>query len=150
MLSITTAIVLFIFVCIIFPQLVKNRPQFYLAIASVVLIMLVQCLMSIFGGSINFVRFLLFLDTILNLTAFLLMILSTGGLSLGELTGEFADAFDAVRKGPDAHKPIVVPLTGAKPGSRAAEAESHVYTIPDPAAAPRTVRPDDEGAIPLE
>ncbi len=145
---ITAAIVLFIFVCIIFPQLVKNRAQFYLAVASVMLIIIVYSLEWMFSG--GFHTLLIFIHAVLVFAAFLLVILGTGGLSLGELTGEFKEAFDAVRKGEE--KPVVVPLTGAKPVAKApVEVPTQRFTITDPAAAAaRAARQADEGSIPLE
>ena len=35
--GVTTAIVAFVFVCIIFPHIIKNRPQYYAAVALVLL-----------------------------------------------------------------------------------------------------------------
>jgi hypothetical protein len=92
---------------------------------------------------------------LLQLASLVLLVMATGGLSINELAGEFKGALDAIRQGPDAGKPVIVPLTGAQPKARAEEDEVRpVHTIETPGAVsvtpPAPKRPEDSGSIPLE
>src|SRR3954453_7449528 len=97
--GITTAMVGFIFVCIIFPRLVKHTAQFYAAFGLIVLMMLLASLGLIFGSE-KFTRFVLAVGGLMQVASLLLLVLSTGGLSIGELAGEFKGAFEGIRGGP--------------------------------------------------
>ena len=159
--GITAAMVGFVFVCIIFPRLVKHTAQFYAAFGLIVLMMLLASLAAIFGSE-KFTRFALAVGGLMQVASLLLLVLSTGGLSIGELAGEFKGAFEAIRSGGDANKPVIVPLTGERPRARTVdddvEAARVVHTIETPAGGvppvvpppPAPRRPDDTGAIPLE
>jgi hypothetical protein len=161
--GITTAMVAFIFVCIIFPRLVRNHAQFYIAFGLIIVMLFFSSLAAIVRSD-RFWAFVGGLNGLLQLASLILLVLSTGGLSLGELAGEFKGAFEVLRKGPDADKPVIVPLTGAQPKPRSdAEPPSPAHTIempppPPPAAAgvatapppPAARNPPDTGSIPLE
>jgi hypothetical protein len=157
--GITTALVGFIFVCIIFPRLVKHPAQFYAAFGLIIITMLLGSLAAIFASP-GFTRFTMACGGLLQVASLLLLVLSTGGLSVGELAGEFKGAFDAIRHGPQSDKPVIVPLTGERPKPRATAADGDeprvVHTINAPAdavppvAPPPPRRPDDTGAIPLD
>ena len=88
--GVTAALVAFIFVCIIFPHLIKHRAQYYTAVALVIAIVL--CHAAPWG----FFRVLI---AILQATSILLLILGAGGLSARELAGEFANAYEVIRRG---------------------------------------------------
>lgn len=89
--GVTTVLVAVIFVCIMFPHLVRKRPHFYLAMGLIVVAVALQA-----------VGYLLVLQPVhvfmtgtallFDVVALVLMILSTGGLSLDELTGEMGKA----------------------------------------------------------
>ena len=155
--GVTTALVGFIFVCIIFPRLVRNHAQFYAAFVMIALMLLLASLAGMFNSA-GFSRFANAVAGLLQLAAFVLLVIATGGLSLRDLAGEFKEAFDAIRSGPDANKPVIVPLTGERPRPRAADDDAAevrtVHTIETPPAAappaPPQRRPEDSGAIPLE
>ena len=155
--GITTAMVGFIFVSIIFPRLVKHAAQFYAAFGLIVLMMLLASVAGIFNND-GFYRFSRATGGLMQVASLVLLVLSTGGLSVGELAGEFKGAFDAIRHGPQSDKPVIVPLTGERPKPRAADAEEvrPVHTINTPAdgvppvVPPPPRRADDTGAIPLE
>ncbi|HEY7115661.1 MAG TPA: hypothetical protein VH475_03685 [Tepidisphaeraceae bacterium] len=160
--GITTAMVAFIFVCIIFPRLVRHHAQFYIAFGLIIVMLFFSSLAAIVRSD-RFWAFVGGLNGLLQLASLILLVLSTGGLSLGDLAGEFKGAFEALRKGPDADKPVIVPLTGAQPMPRSSEgqAASAVHTIetppPPPAAGVATAPPPpaarnapDAGSIPLE
>jgi len=159
--GITAAMVGFVFVCIIFPRLVKHTAQFYAAFGLIILMMVLASLAAIFGSE-KFTRFAFAVGGLMQVASLLLLGRSTGGLSIGELAGEFKGAFEAIRRGPDSDRTVIVPLTGERPKGRSVdddiEAARVVHTIETPpegvppvvppAAAPR--RPEDTGAIPLE
>src|SRR5688572_14373603 len=111
--GVTTAIVAFIFVCIVYPRLVRVRAQFYAAIAAIVLILFFQSL-SVMIGSGKFAAFVAALTGLLLLAAFILMILATGGLSLRELTGDVMGAFEVIRRG-EQDKEIIIPRSAQPP-----------------------------------
>src|SRR5215212_3370218 len=109
-------LVSFLFVCLIFPKIVRNRPQFYISFALLVLVLLLNILAQIFWGG-SFARFLLVLNQILLLVTFILLVLCAGGLSLHELTGEVFRSFEVKQRG-DTEKTVIIPLTGQKPKTK--------------------------------
>lgn len=132
--GVTTAAVVFIFVCIAYPTLIRRRTQYYGAVAAVLLILLLGCLDALIAGE-AFHRFFRFMMYLLDFAAVLLLVMCSGGLSPKELFGQMGDAFQELRHGPDRDKPVIVPLTGEQPRPRAdrsagaGEAEVPRYTI---------------------
>ena len=114
--GVTTAIVAFLFVCVVFPSLVKNRPQWYAALAAVVLVIFFNALRFAFD-SIGLIRFTGFITGMLQIAAILLLILSTGGLSVRDLAGDMKRAYEVIRRGEE-EKEVIIPLTGEQPRSR--------------------------------
>ncbi|MCS7034596.1 MAG: hypothetical protein NZ561_11495 [Phycisphaerae bacterium] len=115
--GVVTAIVLFLLACLIWPQLVRDRPQYYAAFGCVLAIILIDTIIlmfsaartvegasfaaraSVFGGVIN---------GLLTILALVLCLLSAGGMTLQDLTGEIRDSYKAVRRdGPQG--PILIP-----------------------------------------
>lgn len=118
--GVTTAIVAFIFACVIFPHLVKNKTQFYGAFAAVVLIILLHSLNTMIG-SVGFQVFAGALTGILQVCAIVLLFLAAGGLTLRELGAEMGRAYEVIRRGEN-EKTIIVPLSGEMPKPRQAAA----------------------------
>src|SRR5260370_15280285 len=108
--DISIPIIGFIFVCIVMPRLVKNKPQFYMAIAVTLLILILNAIIDISGGSSGFIRFLIVLRSVLWIVDFVVLILATGGLSLHDFSGELGNAFEVMRRGPTTTA-VIVPLT---------------------------------------
>src|SRR5437870_727805 len=100
--GVTAALTGFIFVCVIFPHLIKHSAQFYAPVALVLLIIIFAPL-----SDVAFFRVLLGL---LQAVAIIVFILAAGGLSARELAGEFTNAYQVIRRGED--KPIIVPIAG--------------------------------------
>lgn len=152
--GVTTAIVAFIFVCILYPRLVRNHPQFYTAFGLIVVMLFFTSIARMINSE-KFWTFVGGLNGLLQVCALVLLVLATGGLSLRELTGEFRNAFEVIRRG-ESEKEIIVPLTGEMPKPRKRDVEPEpsaaaavdVPPPPPPAAAAR--RPDDQSTIPLE
>lgn len=133
--GVTTAIVAFIFACLIWPHLVKNKPQFYSALALVLVVILFDAIghMEKSPGALHSVMYVL--AAIVQMLAILLLVMCVGGLTPRELAGEFADTLHAVHHGED--KPVLVPLTGQMPKPREEHSESPGrYTIDDPEIPP--------------
>lgn len=142
--GVTTAIVLFIFFCVVYRSIVQHRPQFYAGLAMVVLILLVQAIDWMLGAP-GFHRFVGFLTALLQIAAILALILSCGGVTPRELAGEMRHAFEVMRRGEE-EKELIVPLTGEQPGAAR-------RGVADASAPPRarTIRkPVDESPIPLD
>src|ERR1700712_5263247 len=96
--GVITAIVAFIFVCILYPNTVKSRPQFYAAFGLIVGVLFFEMLAVMFGGP-DLGRFLRVMASLFTIASLLLIVMSTGGLSLRDLGGEFKNAFEVIRRG---------------------------------------------------
>ena len=115
--GVTTAIVAFIFVGVLFPRIIKYKAQFYGALAAVMLVIILSAL-DFAIRSEGFSRFVAVALAILQIGAIFLLILSAGGLTVKDLAGEFADAIEVVRRGGE-KKEIIVPIGGQQPRPRA-------------------------------
>src|SRR5213075_2721225 len=101
-----------ILACVIFPHVIKNKPQYYGALCCVLLIILLGAL-NLMVGAAGFTRFVSVMTALLQIGAIALLILSAGGLSMKDLAGDMAGAFEVVRRSGD--KEIIVPLRGERP-----------------------------------
>jgi hypothetical protein len=144
--GVTTALVGFIFVCVVYPQLVKNRPQYYAALAFVCVIILVDGLAMMIGSSAIRV-FAYAVGAFLQVCAILLLFLAAGGITWRELAGDMSNAFEVIRRGSD-EKTVIVPLTGAKPKAKTDRPETPRERIVINAPAPPKAPADEK--IPLE
>jgi hypothetical protein len=148
--GVTTAIVGFIFVCLVYPHLVKHRPQFYSALGLVLMIILFDAIAHIATEqNAALFRVMYVLTALLQILTILILVLCVGGLSVRELAGEVAHTVEVIRRGET--KPVLVPLRGEQPRPR----EEPVETVPPaaPEVAPRAPAPApvrDESAIPLD
>jgi hypothetical protein len=153
--GVTTALIGFIFVCVVYPQLIKTRPQFYAALGFVCLIILLDALARM-SGSAGFVGFIYAVNAFLQVGAILLLFLAAGGLTWRQLAGDMGNAIEVIRRGGE--KEVIVPITGAVPKPRAARAEPtpERIVINDPPAKSRppavtpTAAPAVDEKIPLE
>lgn len=144
--EVLTAIVGFMFVCIVFPNLVKNRPQFYSAFGLVVLILLLRALAAMFGSA-GFSNFIHVVNEFMTIGALVLVVLATGGISLRELGGEFKNAFEVIRRG-ESEKEVIVPLMGEMPKPRK-RPEPEMGDLPIAPAVTAEKKPEDTSGIPL-
>ncbi|HEY2587240.1 MAG TPA: hypothetical protein VGI81_15955 [Tepidisphaeraceae bacterium] len=151
--GVTTAIVGFIFVCLVYPHLVKHRPQFYSALGLVLLVILFDAIAHMATDPIGaLVRVMYVFTALVQILAILILVLCVGGLSVRELAGEVARTVEVIRRGED--KPILVPLRGEQPRPREERQETVAAVVPPAAApevAPRSSPPvPDDSKIPLE
>jgi hypothetical protein len=148
--GVTTAIVGFIFVCLIYPHLVKNRPQFYSALGLVLVIILFDAIAHIATGqAAALFRVMYMLTALLQILTILVLVLCVGGLSVRDLAGEVTRTVEVIRRGED--KPVLVPLRGEQPRPRDEREDAAVVTPPAaPVPPPATAPAPDDSKIPLE
>src|SRR5882672_9457978 len=96
--GVTTALVAFIFFCVIFPERVKNRPQFYAALFLICGIILLDALGHMIGNP-GFQVFGYFAVAFLQVGAILLLFMAAGGLSWQDLKDEMGNAYEVIRRG---------------------------------------------------
>jgi hypothetical protein len=111
--GITTAIVAFIFVCVIYPHLVKNRPQFYGGFAAILLVILIQSISKMIDPE-KTLGVAAGITGLLQIAAILLMYMSCGGLSVIDLASDIGKTIEVVRRGGE-KETIIVPLRGEQP-----------------------------------
>ena len=139
--GVTTVLTAFIFVCLVLPTLVRHRSQFYAALACVAGIILVHTLIIMF----NFVMFGGIVIGVLQLLALLLLVLCVGGLTVRELAGDMARAYEVIRRG-ETEKEVIIPIgdTPAPPRrGKGDEPPRKVYKVNTPNPNP-VIDDDDE------
>lgn len=160
--GVKTAIIGFIFICIVFPHVIKSKPQYYMALASVLLSMFFQILIALFASDPyhGFGSVCTIFSHFLDMLAILLLVMAAGGLSVKDLAGDMARAYEVMRRGEE-EKEIIIPLPDqfrverAPPARPKADDEGHTrYAIDDPAESPPSAdkehKPGPDGSIPLE
>ena len=165
--GVTTAIVGFIFLGAAFPRLIKNRAQYYISLVIVVIILLLDAL-SHMGDSAGLHAFCYVFIAIAQVAAVVILVLCSGGLSVGEFTQEMGNAIELVRRG-ESEKEVIIPLSDAAKkikaeadynravGKRAPVEDSpQVYHIDDTPSADASAPPaapankPDRGPLPLD
>jgi hypothetical protein len=127
--GVTTAIVAFIFLALAFPSLIKDKTQYYAALLLVVLVILLDAMAHAFTGTAGFAYFI---GAILQIGAMVMLVLSTGGLTVRQFSREVGDVAEAVMHG-ERREEVVVPLSAA------------AQKKPNPADQPPARRPAREG-----
>lgn len=160
--GVKTAIIGFIFVCIILPHLIKNRPQYFMAVVVFLVGMLFNLLAFMFAGAetslLNprgFVKLCLVVDGVCQIAAVVLLFLAAGGMTIGQLAGEFGRAYEVMRRGED-RKTVIVPLSGQQRYSADDDDEEdertryEINTPPPPAPGPGPAPESDNVSPPPE
>ena len=127
--GVTTALVLFVFACLLYPSAIKNKAQFYAGFTGVLLILLIYSLdvmirsagFQVFGGA---------LTGLLQLFSLVMFFMAAGGLSVGELGEEMKGAFEVMRRG-ESEKTVIIPLSG-QVAKREPGAEGQDLARPEP------------------
>ena len=153
-----TAIIGFIFVCLIFPSIIKNKAQFYWALIATLLGLCLQTLAIIFSHPAvisdqviemgAFWRTCNALNSFLNIFAIIALVLAAGGLTPRQLAADLSRAYEVMRRG-ETETTTVIPLPG-QPKHRDDDDDDQPqprYTIDDPTSTPTK---KDPGSIPLE
>jgi hypothetical protein len=138
--GVTAAIVAFLLTCVVFPTIVKNKPQYYAAFAAMLLVILLSGLEAVISTG-AFHALATFLICLLQISALILLILSCGGLSWDELTGEVSEAIEVIRRG-ESEKEVIVPLRGEQPAVKP--------DAPGPPEKPQVKVQDAGGSVPME
>jgi len=136
--GVITAIVAFIFTCIVFPSLVKNRAQYYGALALILLAIFLDAL-SVTLDKGTFRGFVTIADAIIVIVSIALLMLATGGLSARDLAADIGKTIEVVRRGGE-KETIIVPMS-EKPLSE----DEKVY-VPRKRSTPS----DDAGSIKMD
>lgn len=134
--GVTTVLATFVFVCLIFPSLVKNRAQYYAALVMVVLIILLHALTLILNKVGAFIVPAGVFTGLLQVGALVLLVLSVGGLTARQLAGDMARAYEVMRRG-ETSKEVIIPI-GENQAGRGRDREDE----------PRTVYHIDSGQTP--
>src|SRR5258708_39352767 len=82
--GVTTVLVAFLFVCLVFPAIVKNRTQFYAALAAIVGILLLHTLALALNRSEALIVPVGVFTGLLQIIALILLVLCVGGLTARE------------------------------------------------------------------
>ena len=148
--GVTTVLVAFLFVCLVFPSIVRHKQQFYGALAAVVGILLLHTLGLIVVESDKLGLPVAVFTGLLQIVALLLLVLCVGGLTTRQLAGDMSRAYEVMRRG-ETTKETIIPI-GEQARTRAEPAGTvyHVDSGPTPGRKP-VVDDDDDDAhgIPL-
>jgi hypothetical protein len=168
--GVTTALVAYLLTCVVFPNLVKNRPQYYAALAAVCFIIVLDAIaVAINPTSLQGFRVFAYTAVgFLQVGAILLLFLASGGITWRHLANDMRQAYEVIRRGGE-DKEIIIPLSGEMARLRAErereaaerrttqdEPPREPIVINDPTPAPpatsessTTKKPDESGSIPL-
>jgi hypothetical protein len=147
--GVTTVLVTFLFVCLVMPSLVKSRPQYYVAMVCLLGVIVLHTLSLVFGTSPSVALGVGVGTGVLQLVAFLLLVLSVGGLTVKKLAGDLAGAYEVIRRG-ETQKEVIIPIGDQAFGrprrarGDSAEPAGNVYRIDSPPSHPGPVSIDDE------
>ena len=154
--GVTAAIVAFIFVCIVFPNIVRVKAQFYAALGMVCGMILLDALgVMVNGMEWKGLRVFAYAGVAgLQIGSIMMLFLACGGLSWNELTDEMRDALETIRR--SENRNVIVPLTGEQPKPREEKAPDRIVipVPPDqatstPVQTPPSPKPD-LGSVPLD
>ena len=112
--GVTTACLLFLFTCLVIPNFIKNRTQYYAAFGCILGIILMNTLSLMFHNSAGFQVFGGVVIGFLQFLAVLTLVLCAGGMNVKTLAGEMGHAYEVIRRGEE-QKEVIVPLTGQVP-----------------------------------
>ena len=121
--GVITALVAFLLACLIWPSVVKNRPQYYAAFACVLLLLLIDTFTLMFSGTSFGSKLIVFGSVctgFLSIAALVLCMLFAGGLTVKDLTGEIKGTYEVLRRG-ETEKEIIIPQRGGGAESRPPE-----------------------------
>src|SRR5256885_14646283 len=96
--GVTTACLLFLFTCLVIPNFIKNRTQYYAAFGCVLGIILINTIALMIGSA----RFNVFAGVVvgfLQFLAVLTLVLCAGGMNVETLAGGVGHAYEGIRRG---------------------------------------------------
>ncbi len=146
--GVTTAMVAFVLVGLVYPRIIKKRQHFF-AIVGVVMAIILFHALALMMRATGFTVFTGVLTGLLQIAGIGLAVMSTGGLGAKELAGELSRSYEVMRRGEET-KEVIIPIGMNKKSDADAPVERVVYNIdtpPGPAGKPAS--PGDQ-SIPLE
>ena len=152
--GVTIAIVAFLLACFVFPQTIKFRTQFYAAFfITVGIILLATLRLMLYKVSPTAHVVMSVMIGLLQVATMLLLVLASGGMTLGKLTEEMKSSYEVIRRGEE-EKEVIVPI-GRNRGGDDDEDEDDgrtVYVVDNPNSPTPTQQrtPDRSGPVPLE
>jgi hypothetical protein len=111
--GVTMAIVLFLFTCLVIPDFIKNRTQYYVAFAAVLGIILLNTV-ALMIGNVKFNVVAGVFIGFFQLIAVLMLVMCAGGMTPKKLAGELGRAYEVIRRGEE-EKEVIVPMSGEMP-----------------------------------
>jgi hypothetical protein len=105
--GVTTAIILFVFVCVLFPRLIANKGQFYAGF----LLALVVIVFDTFDTRLGLPGPII--TASLQVVSVVLLYMAAGGLSARGLSTDMMGAFEVIRRG-ETEKEVIIPIGGQK------------------------------------
>jgi len=146
--GVTTALVAFVLVGLVYPTVIKKRQQFFMIVGAVMLIILLHAL-TLMVRSTGLTVFAGILTGLLQIAGIALAVMSTGGMEAKDLAGELSRSYEVMRRGEET-KEVIIPIGGAAKAD-ASEAERVVYTIDTPPGPAKTSQtPPADQSIPME
>lgn len=139
--GVTTALVLFLFVCVVFPNLVKNRTQYYAALVAVCGVIFLDAIGMAVSSGVSTAKFSVFayvMGALLQISAIVLLFLAAGGITWRQLANDMLDAYDAMKRGDKRPRSLVIPIS-KKPAASATPTpptEQPFVETPPPAQEP--------------
>jgi hypothetical protein len=140
--GVTTALVVFLLLCLVLPHLVKHRQQYYGALGCVGGIIFVHTL-GMMIGSAGFQVFGGVVIGVLQLATLILCVLFAGGLTPKELAGDLKGAYEVLRRG-ETEKEVIIPLRSQQ--EQGGKPPVYVADSPGPTTTPK---PDPDDKIPF-
>jgi hypothetical protein len=130
--GINTAIVGYILLCMVMPHLIKNRTQYYMALAAVLVNILLMSL-ALMIGSTTLLRAIQCIGLLLTAASLVLLVLASGGLSFREFTTQMGGAINETFRSQEPERTPIIPITGEQPKTPDEPEESHErHEINDP------------------
>jgi hypothetical protein len=133
--GVTAVILAMIFVCLIFPHMVRGKRQFYAAVVAECCIVLLHTL-TVMLHSDGFSVFTGAMTGFLQIMAIIMIVMSVGGLTTRELASDIKGAYEVMRRG-ETEKEVIIPIGDQPiprpmpPVVRHEEPEKKVYSIDD-------------------
>lgn len=154
--GVTTALVAFVLVGLVWPHVIKKQREFYAIVAILIVIILFHAL-TVMLQSAGFTVFAGVITGLLQALGLGMAVMSTGGLGARQLAGEIGKTVEVMRRGSE-EKEIIIPIEGLQLKKKPQEEPEHVvYTIDtppgpaNPADPPGPAKPPPgSGSIPME
>ena len=110
--GVTAAIVAFLFVCLVFPSIVKNRQQYYAALGAILIVIFLHAIGAMIKAA-GFIVFEGFVTALLQIGAIVMLVLCVGGLTARDLADDVIEVVRR-RRGQRGDHPAAAAFAGTK------------------------------------